>query len=399
MAKWCEAFWVRNESAKPLKLSESDIKGYHLIMASYQDNPQAPPDVFRSLPVIGYQPDQDLNGLTVFYREPDGNSEGVTEIVPVKISRTADLKAVGEKLSNQDFLPCAKVCLDDCAVCTAKKCRFLPIYREGYPTEGLCPACHLFGCTDYKSRVRFGFARLQGIPRFCHAGETPAQRAVTLPLLERPRLSWVMPNKAANVPGRKFYVHHQGWTSIVERQQHPISGEAITPTANNRTVEPLAAGNRFQFEVFFDNLTPAELGLLCYSLELEPGLAHKLGMGKAFGFGSVTLQVDRIDQRLENGWAPASDANKHQWIADGQQWLLNNVNPKDVAHWQDIGTVRDLRKVLQYVADEHIRVHYPKLKKSTPQESCPGYMELKAEGFKAEEVLTRPWHQWWADVP
>lgn len=46
----------------------------------------------------------------------------------------------------------------------------------------------------------------------------------------------------------------------------------------------------FTGRVRFENLSPVELGALCFALDLLPGLAHKLGMGKPLGLGSVRLK-------------------------------------------------------------------------------------------------------------
>ena len=384
VAKWCEAFWVKDEGKKPITVNAEAINRYHLIMKSYQDNPQSPPIIFRSLPVLNYKQDQKIIGSMIFYRESAKSDKIVNEIIPVKISRTADTELLAKHLPNNDFLPCAATCLNECDTCNAKTCKFLPLYREGYPVNGLCPSCHLFGTTGYQGRVRFGFAKMNGNAKFCQGGERPEDRAVTLPLQERPKLTWVMPNENSTIPGRKFFLHHQGWKKIVDEGKNPINGDVIEPDANNRTVEPLAAGNDFSFEVFFENLREWELGLLRYTLELESELAHKLGMGKAFGFGSVKIKIKSVDLRKQGEWEKATNTL---------------VSEDKKSSWYNIHTVNNLRTALYYVEDDKIQVNYPKLKKDNESDNRPGYVEMKKTAFPVRDILTTPWWPWWPPTP
>lgn len=65
----------------------------------------------------------------------------------------------------------------------------------------------------------------------------------------------------------------------------------------NRTLEGwVEPGCAFRFDLQVSNLTRVELGALLWLLRLndglsEPGYFHRLGGGKAFGFGSATLEV------------------------------------------------------------------------------------------------------------
>lgn len=53
----------------------------------------------------------------------------------------------------------------------------------------------------------------------------------------------------------------------------------------------LLPGSRGRFRIRFWNLTQEELGRLLWCIELEPGLAHKIGKGRQLGFGSLRLHV------------------------------------------------------------------------------------------------------------
>ena len=59
---------------------------------------------------------------------------------------------------------------------------------------------------------------------------------------------------------------------------------------------PLPVGTRFTGVVRFKNLTPAELGLLLWSLRLEEGCYQTVGMGKPYGYGRMKLTIDSLTE-------------------------------------------------------------------------------------------------------
>lgn len=350
-------------------------------------------------------------GDLVYFRVKDDKwsdpNAMVEHIIPVSISRLVDHQFLGERLP-MAFRPCAHVCLEECETCVAQSCP-LPFYREGAPSEGLCPACHLFGTTGYQGRVRFGFARPVHEPSFCQR-DTGAT-AITLPLQEQPRLTWSMLKEERDkkdntvskrepvpiVPGRKFYVHHQGWRPIVENGINPLDGKPIEPSENNRTVEALATGQSFTFQVYVENLEKWELGLLLYSLELEPDLAHKLGMAKAWGFGSVQLAVENLCRYQGLGDVADITAQKGELRQAGFAWL---EELEQSLAWHEIERLRLLRQLLAYQTDQNVSARYPLLRNDPPNPSLPpAYVDLRDQGYKPEEKLKIPWSPWWTAPP
>jgi hypothetical protein len=90
--------------------------------------------------------------------------------------------------------------------------------------------------------------------------------------------------------GRKLYRH----------RLDPVIPIVTRPTKDrqNKTVQPVMPAV-FHFNVEYGNLTEAELRSLLYSLFLEEGLWHKVGMGKPLGLGSVHITAVRWVQ-----WKP-----------------------------------------------------------------------------------------------
>ncbi len=242
-------------------------------------------------------------------------------------------------------------------------------------------------------------------PIWFQPGENGKGGPLTLPLLERPRPTWSMPDKKSKIPGRKFFVHHP-WSpdGILERQYDPEKSDkdqpgAITPNENNRTVEPLAKGNRFEFEIGFHNLRKWELGLLLYSLELEDNLAHKLGMAKSHGFGSVRITVEEIELKNKK-----SLPTKEDLIKAGFKHLgVPDIQSDDLERFSHI---RQLREALWLPPrDSSIQVRYPGLEK---EGDIPGYVNFTKKTSPGSDedaktymdietrlnILQNPWRSW-----
>ena len=88
--------------------------------------------------------------------------------------------------------------------------------------------------------------------------------------------------------GRKLYWHRDPTVS-------PPAGDNLEVRA---TYLPVVGDSRFMFSVDFDALSAAELGGLLCALDLPSGHAHKLGLGKSFGLGSVRIGVDYDKSRV-----------------------------------------------------------------------------------------------------
>lgn len=368
------------------------------VMIKYLENPQAPPRIFRARPVLraearlsAHQPLL-VPGDLVYY-DCDQNG-AVSNLYPVTISRKDDSEPIGTKLPNSTFRSCAQVCLEECEECRPEVCG-LQLYREGRLNKGLCPACHLFGAAGYQGRVRFGFGRLEGEATWQKGPKDldgQEQEYVTLPLQEAPRPTWVIPDATKKIPGRKFYVHHQGWRKIVAGREI-LDGAAIKPTENNFSFETLAKGNSFHFEVHFENLSDLELGLLLYSLELQEGLAHKLGRGKPFGFGSVTVAIDGLDLYDLAGtcWKPSPDTTV---------FITKGINKLADFSQNAPGSLDNLFRALSVNGmSEEITVCYPPLEEKSidsggPTRSVPGYIQLKERGANPNVQLAAVWTQW-----
>jgi CRISPR-associated protein (TIGR03986 family) len=395
MNKRCERAFLKKKikkgEAEPLfPITQKALARFETLLQEYKRNAeqQRTPEVFRThLPELrdGILDPDDLAGELVYFRISQGKVE---EMVPVVISRTVDDRLLTKRLPEK-LRPCHGEWVEENGLDAIEKYPEKRLFLRN--PEGLCPACRLFGTGAYKGRLQFGFARMAGEPHWLQEGGV----GTTLPLLERPRPTWSIPGieNEFGVPGRKFFVHHYGWQKVQDGR-HPLTNELIQPTPNNRTVRPVDRDNEFSFEVSFENLSPAELGLLLYTLELEGGLAHKLGMAKSMGFGSAEVEIQRILLRKGPGEVEAVDSSqKKSWIQSGKEQLEEWFEDS----FENLPHIQNLKK-LMFLPEEgrmvDVRVGYPPLE-GNAQMGIPDYKRLK-DGVSKERrrnFLTTPWHR------
>ncbi|QYX33996.1 RAMP superfamily CRISPR-associated protein [Sphaerospermopsis torques-reginae] len=141
--------------------------------------------------------------------------------------------------------------------------------------EKLCPASRVFGALDWQGLIEFNDANC----------ETVNFSTGFMPSLYRPRPDQ---SKAyfinGKVAGRKFYFNTS--KAIDKGQKEGIS------------VQQAGREYTFKTEIQFKNLLPEELGTLLIVLgqDKKYPIALKVGGGKPIGMGTMTVNVDKINQ-------------------------------------------------------------------------------------------------------
>jgi len=146
-----------------------------------------------------------------------------------------------------------------------------PERRDECRPEEACPACSMFGRLGRMSKVFFDDALLV-------SGRTALYR---LPALYGPRAHQARATyqtKDGKFKGRKFYFHGR---PRQDPEQPPV--------------EVVVAGSVVRGSVSFENLTCAELGLLCFALGLDGSFMLKLGGGKPACLGSLQITPVRLE--------------------------------------------------------------------------------------------------------
>lgn len=188
------------------------------------------------------------------------------------------------------------------------------VYRHCESGEHLCPACRLFGTTGSVAASYAGAVAVSDAVG--ETGDVTLVEHVTVSAIQSPKphhqAFYLTPN--GDLAGRKFYFHQpNGPVATIERSRF------------TRTVQPIAAGSTLAFTISYRNLSDDDLHLLLYSVLLETGLGHKLGMGKPVGLGSVSLDI----QSARNSSAQEMALGRSSELTGEalREWIAGHVAP------------------------------------------------------------------------
>jgi len=167
--------------------------------------------------------------------------------------------------------------------------------------ENLCLACRMFGALDFQGHIRFSDAVL---------ASNAALEIIQIPALYSPRSRERIYYEGQQVIGRKFYQHGR-------------------PARGNTPLEACPMGSALDFTLHFENLTPAELGVLLLALgqgdnQTLPRLWPKLGGGKPVCYGSIAVAVDEL--RIEQSQSAYAAYDLPPLVPDAWQTYLQAAN-------------------------------------------------------------------------
>lgn len=135
------------------------------------------------------------------------------------------------------------------------------------------------------------------------------------------------------IRGHKLYWHSlQNWRNpevlITAGNHKELISKAFEDKNNQYTVgEVLKSGSTFRGRIRFDNLSDKELGALLFAIDLPDGCAHKLGMGKSLGLGSVRIKPKlTIIQRKV----------RYEEVFDEDGWEASENHEMELKHYKDI---------------------------------------------------------------
>ena len=146
------------------------------------------------------------------------------------------------------------------------------------------------------------FENLQGKVYFTDGkiskSEAKISKEILLKPLDAPKVRKVLNKEKTKLLGRKYYKHRLNKNIDDFRDKDYRGNYKNSKSARNTTLKLMEKDNIFQFDVYFKNLAYHEICILIYSLELEKGMYHKIGRGKALGMGSCKIEIEKI--KIEN---------------------------------------------------------------------------------------------------
>ncbi|MBI4650845.1 TIGR03986 family CRISPR-associated RAMP protein [Candidatus Desantisbacteria bacterium] len=324
------------------------------------------------------------NGQVVYYEKKDGESiddKSILEFGPVSMFKSAENASLKEILPKQ-------------------------IINSKLDEKHLCSASRLFGWTPEKDennkqgisgRVRFKVActankviedmDIKSIPLKILASPKPqyypfylkAKNGTAGAAYYTQNIDTPWSNTPGVIRGRKFYLHHpdptpvnwEAYLSLISEKLSDDAGKNIIKDKNgndveifphtkfNSTCKVLFKKTKFKGAIEFESLDTYELGMLLWCLTLSENPvessekhAHKLGMGKGIGMGSVRFNIDKVlvENPEKNWFQKLDDENVDLEHIDKEvikDKKLSGYVKEFLADTSNSTNIKDLLRVLQ----------------------------------------------------
>ncbi|MFQ5638875.1 MAG: RAMP superfamily CRISPR-associated protein [bacterium] len=237
---------------------------------------------------------------------------------------------------------------------------------------GLCPCCRIFGHAAGDGEGS-GDTSLQGRLTICDAVLDQASESKMDPSrlkLDPMQTAHVKhtpfyfedfhQDKPSKIRGRKFYCH---FYPTVEQRQRKIQSNKHNVTV----IESFREQAVFYFDLHFENLAPDEMALLLHAIRLNNDFpraqsgfnAHKIGLAKPLGFGSVFLSIVKMsvwkNAAAYTQFEPVAETTGEGPIEDKVQSLLEGQqNP-----FYNVGRKFSIWEFPRVPQDSNLNVRYP----------------------------------------
>jgi CRISPR-associated protein (TIGR03986 family) len=124
----------------------------------------------------------------------------------------------------------------------------------------------------------------------------------------------------ARIRGNKMYWHSKkDYTNpdAVGKNEEELLKRIFSGNEMYTAGNVVKAGSIFKGRIRFEGLSKAELGALLFVLELPKGCAHKIGMGKPLGLGSVEIACSLNLKNLQE---------RYKSVFGGMEWWNDGLN-------------------------------------------------------------------------
>jgi CRISPR-associated protein (TIGR03986 family) len=201
------------------------------------------------------------------------------------------------------------------------------------------------------------------------------------------------------IRGHKLY-WHKGAVSQndIELKQQPQEKSKDNVTTR---IKPLRAGVQFTFQIRFDNLSEAELGVLLWILQIAADERYrlKLGMGKPLGLGAVKIEAElNLIERTarysslfaNNAWDEGVlekdkvEAIRQRAVVAFEQFVLPQLN-QTVKRLAETERIRQLLTMLSWPGPPKEQTRYLEIERNDPQAK-----RGKRNEYKERPVLPDP---------
>ncbi|MTJ07810.1 RAMP superfamily CRISPR-associated protein [Anabaena sp. UHCC 0204] len=213
-------------------------------------------------------------------------------------------------------------------------------YKEKIPAERLpcknkeklCPASQVFGALDWQGLLDFNDANCERI----------GFSTGFMPSLYAPRPNCDAYYQRGKLAGRKFYYN---MSKAIEKGQK--DGISVQQAGKEYT---------FKTQITFKNLLPEELGTLLIVLgqDKQYPIALKVGGGKPIGMGTMTVNVDKINQpqNLKQRYSSYQVSENDDLTGDKlQQFIQKQIQAAHSTNLIQEDQLKELAAILRYPND------------------------------------------------
>lgn len=183
--------------------------------------------------------------------------------------------------------------------------------------------------------------------------------------------------------GRKFYYHQQpvqclAWYDRHWKQMNETKNKAkqiVQPPMYVYPVETMKSDKTVCFRVYLKDIPKKLLALLCICLESGKNIRHKLGFGKAYGYGSVELTIKNamIRPSAQGGW-PEQLTDKIAIIKEytNSPWTDENLIKTGLTDLINMTALKKLSQILGWYPEQNLTFTYPPFNHHTNKHLCFG---------------------------
>lgn len=208
-------------------------------------------------------------------------------------------------------------------------------------------------------------------------------------------------DKHARLRGHKLYWHRDAVTVDQVEEQDQEKRKHISQYTR---IKPLKAGQKFSFDIRFDNLSYEELGALAWILQLvaNPRYRLKIGMGKPLGMGAtrMTHKLQLLNRRDRYARLFEQDAarwdrgeTKPEEIEKVYQEAIAAFETKITALYEPslafikIPRIQELLKLLEWPGPDPTLTRYLEIERRIPDDL---WIDKEREKGKRNEYRQRP---------
>ncbi|MCK5726931.1 MAG: hypothetical protein KAH22_08925 [Thiotrichaceae bacterium] len=189
--------------------------------------------------------------------------------------------------------------------------------------------------------------------------------------------------------GRKHYLPHSNNAQEAWKTAFQYEGEKDAKDQNwkqHLQIRPVPANSFYHFTLNVENLSPAEFGLLLTALEPAQDnndFIHRLGLGKPYGLGQITLDIDKIECINRKNSYSLQGLTQPRLALYSDDKGKRNTKLIDTIAWQELQTLANP----QYSKD--YPVCYPFTTKQGAYSEEEGYQWFGTNEKEAKDYLKK----------